>query len=82
MKTATIPSVRVEPEFRAEVESVLVEGETLSEFVYDLRHPNHAFMNRTRPPLIERHPVLFWKGVSTILAAIILVLLFVRFGTR
>ncbi len=33
MKTATIPSVRVDPEFRAEVESVLVEGETLSEFV-------------------------------------------------
>jgi len=33
MKTASIPSVRVEPEFRAEVESVLGEGETLSEFV-------------------------------------------------
>lgn len=33
MKTATIPSVRVEPEFRAEVESVLSEGESLSEFV-------------------------------------------------
>lgn len=33
MKTATIPSVRVEPEFRAEVESVLAKGETLSEFV-------------------------------------------------
>jgi len=33
MKTSTIPSVRVEPEFRAEVESVLAEGETLSEFV-------------------------------------------------
>ena len=33
MKTATIPSVRVEPEFRAEVESVLGEGESLSEFV-------------------------------------------------
>ena len=33
MKTATIPSVRVEPEFRAEVEAVLVDGETLSEFV-------------------------------------------------
>ena len=32
MKT-TIPSVRVEPEFRAEVESVLAEGESLSEFV-------------------------------------------------
>jgi hypothetical protein len=33
MKTATIPSVRVEPEFRAEVEAVLTDGETLSEFV-------------------------------------------------
>lgn len=33
MKTATIPSVRVEPDFRAEVEAVLAEGETLSEFV-------------------------------------------------
>lgn len=33
MKSATIPSVRVEPEFRAEVESVLGEGETLSQFV-------------------------------------------------
>jgi predicted transcriptional regulator len=33
MKTATLPSLRVEPAFRAEVESVLSEGETLSEFV-------------------------------------------------
>jgi len=33
MKTAAIPSVRVEPEFRAKVEAVLTEGETLSEFV-------------------------------------------------
>ncbi len=33
MKTANIPSVRVEPELRAEVESMLDEGETLSEFV-------------------------------------------------
>ncbi len=33
MKTATIPSIRVEPEFRAEVESVLGEGESLSQFV-------------------------------------------------
>jgi predicted transcriptional regulator len=33
MKTATIPSVRVEPELRAEVESLLSDGETLSEFV-------------------------------------------------
>lgn len=33
MKTANIPSVRVEPELRAEVEAMLGEGETLSEFV-------------------------------------------------
>lgn len=33
MKTAVIPQVRVEPKLRADVESVLGEGETLSEFV-------------------------------------------------
>jgi Arc/MetJ-type ribon-helix-helix transcriptional regulator len=33
MKTATIPSVRVEPELRIEVESLLGDGETVSEFV-------------------------------------------------
>lgn len=33
MKTATIPPIRVEPEFRAEVECVLEQGESLSEFV-------------------------------------------------
>jgi hypothetical protein len=33
VKTATIPSIRVEPELRAEMESVLIDGETLSEFV-------------------------------------------------
>ena len=33
IKTSTIPSVRVEPDFRAEVEAVLADGETLSEFV-------------------------------------------------
>jgi predicted transcriptional regulator len=33
MKTSTIPSIRVEPDFRAKVEAVLSEGETLSQFV-------------------------------------------------
>lgn len=33
MKTATLASVHVEPGFRAEVEAVLAEGETLPEFV-------------------------------------------------
>ena len=33
MKTATIPPIRVAPEFRLEVEGVLEQGESLSEFV-------------------------------------------------
>lgn len=33
MKTASIPSIPVEPAFLAEVESVLGDGESLSEFV-------------------------------------------------
>lgn len=33
MKTATIPSVRVTPVFRAEIESLLGDTESLSEFV-------------------------------------------------
>lgn len=49
--------------------------EALSEFIFDLRHPNQAFLNKTRPPLLERNPVAFWKGVSFILTIIIVVLL-------
>lgn len=41
----------------------------LSEFVFDLRHPNPAFVNRHRPPLIERHPVRFWQGLCGVLCA-------------
>ncbi len=33
MKTSTIPPIRVEPAFRQQVEQVLAQGETLSEFV-------------------------------------------------
>ena len=33
MKTATIPSIRVEPDFRNEVEEVLGKDESLSQFV-------------------------------------------------
>jgi serine/threonine protein kinase len=47
----------------------------LSEFIFDLRHPNQAFLNKTRPPLLERNPVAFWKGLSFILGLIIVALL-------
>ncbi|EAR63009.1 bifunctional protein-serine/threonine kinase/phosphatase [Neptuniibacter caesariensis] len=36
----------------------------LSEFIYDLRHPNASFIGRSRPPLIERNPLFFWKSLS------------------
>ncbi|MGP4844021.1 protein kinase domain-containing protein [Marinobacter sp. 1Y8] len=47
----------------------------LSEFTFDMRQPNKAYLNKTRPPLIERNPVLFWQGISALLAVIIVVLL-------
>lgn len=49
--------------------------EELSEYLYDLRHPNKAFLNKTLPPLLERNPVLFWKSVSYVLTIIIAILL-------
>ncbi|MCK4743035.1 MAG: bifunctional protein-serine/threonine kinase/phosphatase [Sulfuriflexus sp.] len=49
--------------------------EELSEFLFDLRHPNKEFISKTRPPLMERNPILFWKSVSFILAVTVAVLL-------
>ena len=48
----------------------------LSEFLFDLRHPNPKFISQERAPLIERHPLLFWKGLSLVLFTIVLCLLF------
>lgn len=39
----------------------------LSEFIHDLHHPNRAYLDQTRRPLMERHPVAFWQGVSALL---------------
>lgn len=47
----------------------------LSEFIHDLRHPNLALMGQRGPTLIERNPVLFWKGMSLVLAVLVMVLL-------
>jgi serine/threonine protein phosphatase PrpC len=56
--------------------------EALSEFIYDLRHPNAAFLTKTRAPLVDRHPVLFWKLMSVGLAMALLALMFLRFGVK
>lgn len=44
-----------------------------SEFAYDLRHINPDFLSRRSPPLIERHPVAFWKGVAFALLVLLLI---------
>jgi serine/threonine protein kinase len=36
----------------------------ISEFLYDLRHPNPQFLNLDRRPLLERNPAGFWRGLS------------------
>ena len=53
----------------------LKRHEDVSEFVFDLCHPNKAFRDRTRSPLIERNPLAFWKGVSLALLVIVISLL-------
>ena len=55
-----------------------VRYEELSEFIFDLHHPNKAFLNKTRPPLIDRNPVVFWKSVSFVLGILLIVSLATR----
>ena len=39
----------------------------LSEFMHDLSYPNPAFVSRDAEPLIERNPLLVWKGIALLL---------------
>ena len=55
----------------------------LSEFMFDLRHPNKNFLKSSAVPFIERDPLLFWKllsGVLFIFALIVSILLLSEFG--
>ena len=47
----------------------------LSEFMYDLRHPNRAFVNAEPVPLMTRNPLLVWQALSAILTAAVIALL-------
>ena len=47
----------------------------VSEFIYDLHHPNKAYLSKTKPPLMDRNPVAFWQGISALLTLIIIYLL-------
>ena len=52
----------------------------LSEFLYDLRHPNRRLVDANRAPLMERNPLLFWKALSAVLAAALLFMFALQFG--
>ena len=62
MKSAVIPQVRVEPELRAELEAVLKQGETLTDFVQStmrnaiaFRRAQQAFHERALAASEEYH---------------------------
>jgi serine/threonine protein phosphatase PrpC len=51
----------------------------LSEFMFDLRHPNGKYdADAASVPLLERHPLLFWQCLCAALAIAVLVLLALR----
>lgn len=55
--------------------------DSLSEFLFDLRHPNANYLKTSSTPLIERNPLLFWKSSTVVLAlAVILLLALQHFG--
>ena len=54
--------------------------DSLSEFLFDLRHPNANYLNTSSTPLIERNPLLFWKSTTIVLALAVVLLLAVQHG--
>ncbi len=47
----------------------------LSEFIYDLFNPNQNFLKKTKPPLIQRNPLIFWQSSTLILFILVCILL-------
>ena len=54
--------------------------EELSEFTHNLRNPSKNDLNAGSVPLIERNPLLFWKGLSVVLGCAVLFLLYRLYG--
>ena len=50
----------------------------LSELVFDLRHPKDEYLRSGHAPLLERNPVLFWKGLALFFACIVVAMLMLR----
>jgi serine/threonine protein kinase len=55
--------------------------DTFSEFLFDLTHPNSAFINRSAP-LLEKNPDLIWKLVAGISIIVNIVLIYSIFNTK
>jgi hypothetical protein len=53
--------------------------DSLSEYTFDLRHPNANYLGGP-PPLIERNPSLFWKCATAILVCVVIALLAYQHG--
>lgn len=53
---------------------------TLSAFTYDLGKPNPNFLREGLPPLLERNPLAFWRGLAVASLFINLLLLALIFG--
>ena len=49
--------------------------EDISEFVFELRNPNPAYLATRTTPLLERNPLMFWKLTTAALACAVVVLL-------
>ena len=54
----------------------------LSEFVHDLSHPNPAFTREHTEPLMERNPLLIWKGIALLLFLLNLWLFYILSGSE
>ncbi|MDK1385893.1 bifunctional protein-serine/threonine kinase/phosphatase [Sinorhizobium sp. 8-89] len=54
--------------------------QALSEFVYDLSHPNSKLVGARPQSLMERNPLLFWQCLTILLSLIILGMLLKDFG--
>jgi serine/threonine protein phosphatase PrpC len=48
----------------------------LSEFTHDMAHPNSSFESRHAEPLIERNPLLVWKGIALVMFLLNIVFLY------
>jgi serine/threonine protein phosphatase PrpC len=82
-----VPVRHLRPDLPQWVDAVLAKAlhptpakrqEVISEFIHDLKAPGARFHSQRSTPLIERNPVLFWKGSTALLSLAVLVLLALR----